>query len=78
MEIRYLQVVPRDRYVTVLPLRDEPMPAPSLGIGQPKPSTFKRYSQKHEAMTEKQKDLANRMARHLSKSQSPKPKVRVR
>jgi hypothetical protein len=65
---RVQETLPADRY-TVTPVRDEPPPHPQLTKQQP--SVFEQASKKHHPLTDRQKDLAQRMSKHLAKSQQP-------
>jgi hypothetical protein len=71
---RVQDAMPSDRYVNILPVKDTSEP-PTLG--QHKTSTvFEKAQNRTHPMTDRQKDLAQRMAKHLNKAQQPpcKPK----
>jgi hypothetical protein len=64
-------VLPADKTVTVTQVKDVP-DHPLLGQKQ-KPSLFEQAQQREHPMTERQQELAQRLAKHMTKSQ-PKPK----
>jgi hypothetical protein len=68
---RVQETVPSDRYVTVTAVRDTP-DHPALGQGQRPASVFERAQKEHHPLTDRQKDIAQRMAKHLTKSQQPR------
>jgi hypothetical protein len=63
------EVLPSDRYITVTPVRDEPTAHPLLT--KQRPRIFEQAQRKHHPMTDRQKDLAQRMSKHLAKAQQP-------
>jgi hypothetical protein len=63
-------IVPSDRYVTTTTVRDVP-DHPLLGQGQ-RPGVFERARHRHQdedQLTDREKEVAQRWANHLTKSQ---------
>jgi hypothetical protein len=72
---RVQEVVPSDRYITVMPVRDTP-DHPVLGQGQRPASVFERARQRQDddPLTDREKTIARRWAKHMTRRQQPKRK----